>query len=133
MRGEGRVMRHFEIQQPNFQSHHFGPTDWFTISHQCGGTSTSNGLLLVINRTNQTIPMFANDGGASPTYTEMGPDPDPSWIYFAPTAAAGELYTFTVHHPDGRVATAFVSTVRRASDCVFQVQIMVANTEAPDM
>ena len=44
-----------------------------------------------------------------------------------------ELHILTAHHPDGRVATALVSTVRRASDCVLQIQITVANTEAPDM
>ena len=36
----------------------------------------------------------------------------------------------TAHHPDGRVATAFVSTVRRATECLFHLQITFANSEA---
>src|SRR5215211_1235976 len=45
---------------------------------------------------------------------------------------AGDLTILTVRHPDGRVATAFGSTLAHTSDCMFQLQITVTNTEAAD-
>ena len=130
MRGEGRVMRHSEIQQPNFQSGHYGIAGWFTVSHLCGSTPTSNGSLVVINRSTQRIDLFVDDGGTNPTYLDLDTQPNVGALFIGPTAFAGELYILTVRNPDGRVATAYVSTVRRATDCLFQLQITVANSEA---
>jgi hypothetical protein len=131
MRGTGRVMRHTEAQQPNVQSAHYGVADFVSVSHQCGSTATSNGVLVIVNRsTTHQIDVFVDDGSANPTYYQMDPFPTGNYFLTPPTAAAGELYILTAHHPDGRVATIFASTVRRATDCLFQMQMTVANSEA---
>jgi len=129
-RGEGRIVRHSELQGINFQSGHYGIAGWFTISHQCRAAPT-DGLLVIINRASEPISMFVDDGGANPAYTELDGGGNGTFVYTSPTAASGDLYTLTVRHPDGRVATAHVSTVARgALNCLFQVQIVVANSEA---
>jgi hypothetical protein len=126
------MTRHAEVQQPSFQSDFYGVPGWFDISHLCGSTPTSNGSLLVVSRTSASTPkfdLFIDDGSTNPRYVQMDPFGTGNDTAGGPTFPGGELYILTAHHPDGRVATAFVWTVRRANDCVFQLQLTVTNTE----
>jgi hypothetical protein len=68
------------------------------------------------------------DSHTNPRYVQMDPFGAGNDTAGGPTLAGGELYILTAHHPDGRVATVFASSVRRATDCVFQVQVMVTNS-----
>ena len=134
MRGEGTVAGHVEVLHPGFQSRHYGPTDWFTVSHICPSNVSADPSLFVINRADQKINVFEDNGGTDPVYHELDPTGTGNWFFLSPTATAGELTVLTASHPDGRVATAYVSTLRRANnDCLFQLEITVANTEADSM
>jgi len=70
MRGEGMVAGHFEVLHPGSQSRHYGPTDWFTVSDIC--SSASDATLFVINRADQKINVFEDDGGTDPIYGSRG-------------------------------------------------------------
>jgi hypothetical protein len=134
MRGEGTVARHFDLLHPGEQSRHYGPIDWFTVSHICPSNVSADPSLFVINRADQKINVFEDNGGTNPVYHELDPTGTGNWFFLSPTAVAGDLTILTASHPDGRVATAYVSTLRRPNnDCLFQLQITVANSEADSM
>jgi len=134
MRGEGTVARHSEVLHPGNQSRHYGPIDWFTVSHICPSNVSVDPSLFVINRADQKINVFEDNGGTDPVYHELDATGTGNWFFLSPTAVAGDLTILTASHPDGRVATAYVSTLRRANnDCLFQLQITVADSEADSM
>ena len=132
MRGEGTVVRHFEEHPAGTQTRHYGIAGWFSVSQGCNSNPPGTDFLLIANRADQKITVFEDDGGANPLYHELDPTGTGAFFFISDTAAAGDLTILTVRHPDGRVATAFVSTLAHTSDCMFQLQITVTNSEAAD-
>jgi hypothetical protein len=102
---------------------------FFDVDYSCGDFMApdplaTNGTIHLFNDRNQAANLFIDNGLADPQFTTMGATPS---SHQEAANKSGELITFQLQWGDGAMATIWVATVHRASDCHFQVQALITS------
>jgi hypothetical protein len=95
----------------------------FSVSYACPANLANPGVTTFTNTSGATLNVFADSGGADPTYTQLAP----AGTAPLPGTAAGDSYVWQIQHPTDGLATVHAATVNRpgGNDCHFQVQAVI--------
>jgi hypothetical protein len=123
VQGPGISISHAEAIPPGGGGSYIGPGGGqIEVDYDCPSVLTHTGTVTLSTVTGGgPTNVFYDTGQANPTYVQM---PEDSAIS-VPMAAAGDSVTFQIQGALGDgygIATIFVDTVNRTTDCHFQVQ-----------
>ena len=111
----GVVRRDREVLDPNFGIS-TGLDGGFSLQYNCPASPANDGTALINNNSGETVTVFKDDGSTDPDVEVVSQGDSASQT----TNAAGDAVTFQLARPSGYVATVWMFTVHRGTDCLFE-------------
>jgi hypothetical protein len=123
VRGPGSLRESSSDLPPDAAPHVFLDEPAFFLYYYCPETLTENGQFGIGNHLDEPMDVFWDNGSGNPEYFSLAAETSTVHAEFQ-TRPAGELITFQLHTASEGVATIWMMSVHRQSDCHVQAQVV---------